>query len=149
MRRPKMGGRRTSKEELTQLETLVEEGLTNRQIAERLGRSEAGIRNLRYRKRLVRKAEDETRVLFRQRDELKNLVTTLQGQKTLLAQEVNGLRKEKEKLEVAINVDRTRLYDVLAQALVNLKLQRPDLFTLTGQDQIALLARLFLGFITQ
>ena len=144
-----MGGRRTSKEELVQLEAMTEEGLTIREIAQRLGRSEAGIRNLRYRKRLVKKAEDETEVLFQQRDELKNTVDTLQGQKTLLANEVTGLRKEKEKLEATINMDKIQLFGVLAQALVNLKQQRPDLFILTGQDQMVSLVRLIWGFITQ
>jgi hypothetical protein len=66
----------------------------------------------------------------------------------LLANEVDSLRKEKEKLEATINVDKTQLYGVLAKALVNLKQQRPDLFNLTGQDQVSL-ARLLLGFITQ
>lgn len=144
-----MGGRRTSKEELMQLEAMTEEGLTIKEIAQRLGRSEAGIRNLRYRKKLVKKAEDETKVLFQQRDELKNVVNTLQGQRTLLANEVDSLKKEKEKLEATINVDKTQLYGVLAQALVNLKQQRPDLFILTGQDQMVSLVRLFLGFIIQ
>ena len=144
-----MGGRRTSKEELMQLEALTEEGLTVKKIAERLGRSEAGIRNLRYRNRLVKKAEDETEVLFQQRDELKSIVDTLQGQKTSLAIEVDGLKKEKEKLEATINMDKTQLYGVLAQALLNLKQQRPDLFILTGQDQMVSLILLFWGFITQ
>jgi ParB-like chromosome segregation protein Spo0J len=144
-----MGGRRTSKEELMQLEAMTEEGLTIREIAERLGRSEAGIRNLRYRKGLVRKAEDETKVLFQQRDELKSIVDTLLGQRTLLANEVDSLKKKKQKLEATINMDKIQLYGVLAQALVNLKQQRPDLFILTGQDQMVSLIRLFWGFITQ
>ena len=144
-----MGGRRTSKEELMQLEAMTEEGLTIKEIAQKLGRSEAGIRNLRYRKRLVKRTENETRVLFQQRDELQNSVKALRGQKTILAQEVTGLKKEREKLEATINMDKIQLYGVLAQALVNLKQQRPNLFTLTGQDQIVSLARLFLGFITQ
>lgn len=136
-------------EELMQLEAMTEEGLITREIAQRLGRSEAGIRNLRYRKRLVKKTENETKVLFQQRDELQNSVKALQGQKTILAQEVTGPKKEREKLEATINVDKTQLYGVLAQALTNLKQQRPDLFNLTGQDQIVSLARLLLGFITQ
>ena len=142
-----MGGRRTSKEELQQIETFIEEGLTNMEIAERLGRSEAGIRNIRYRKSLVKKAEDESKVLLKQRDQLRNLVITLQGKKVLLAQEVNGLRKEKEKLETIINSNMIQLQGVLAQALVNLKQRRPDLFILTGQDQMVSLVRLFLGFL--
>jgi hypothetical protein len=64
-----------------------------------------------------------------------------------LTAEVVGLRKEKEKLETVINANKSELYGVLAQALMNLKLQRPDLFYLTGQDQMVSLVRLFLGFI--
>ena len=144
-----MGGRRILEQELKQIETFIEEGLTNREIGERLGRSEAGIRNLRYRKGLVMKAEDESKVLFQQRDELKRIVELLQGKKMLLSTEVAGLRKEKEKLEASINTDKSLLQGVLAQALMNLKQQRPDLFILTGQDQIASLARLILGFFIQ
>ena len=132
-----------------QLEAMTEEGLTIKEIAQKLGRSEAGIRNLRYRKRLVKRTESDTKVLFQQRDELQNSVNALQGQKTILAQDVAGLKKESEKLEATINVDKFLLQEVLAQALTNLKQQRPDLFTLTGQDQIVSLTRLFLGFITQ
>ncbi len=144
-----MGGRRTSKEELQQIEVLVEEGLTNREIAQRLGRSEAGIRNIRYRKSLVKKVEDESKILYQQRDELKRVVEILQGQKTLLTNEVAGLRNEKEKLEAIINSDKNELQGVLAQALMKLKQQRPDLFIITGQDQLVSLVRLFLRFITK
>ena len=51
-----MGGRRTKKEELTQIETMTKEGLTCREIAQRLGRSSAAIKNLRYKKHLVARA---------------------------------------------------------------------------------------------
>ena len=142
-----MGGKRISEEELQQIEVLVDEGLTNREIAQKLGRSEAGIRNLRYRKKLVTKAEDESKVLFQQRDQLRNAVWNLQGQKNFLTQEITGLRKEKDKLEASINTDKTLLQGVLAQALVNLKQQRPDLFILTGQDQIVSLARIFFRYV--
>ena len=144
-----MGGRRTSKEELQQVEDLVEERLTNREIAEKLDRTEAGIRNLRYRKNLVTKAEDESKDLFQQRDELKRIVGSLHWQKTLVSTEVNRLKNEKEKLEALINADKTLIQGILSQALMNLKQQRPDLFILTGQDQMVSLARLFLDFINQ
>ena len=98
--------RRPTKEDLTQIEALTKEGLTCREIAQRLDRSEAGIRNLRYRKHLVTRAEDETKILFRQRDELKTVVNALQGQKISCASEVDGLRKEKEKLETIIRLDK-------------------------------------------
>ena len=144
-----MGGRRISEEELQQIEVWVEEGLTNREIAQRLDRSEAGIRNIRFRKGLVTAAEDESKILFQQRDQLRNVVWTLQGQKTVLVTEINSLKNEKERLEASIKTDKTILQRVLAQALSNLKQQRPDLFILTGQDQLVSFVRLLLGFITQ
>jgi IS30 family transposase len=142
-----MGGRRTTKEELTQLEALTKEGLTCKEIAHRLGRSEAGIRNLRYKKHLITKTEDETMILFQQRDELGNVVRNLQGQKTTLAYQVNGLKKEKEKLETIIGLDTFLVQQSFSQALVNLKQQRPGLFTLTPQDQMASLIRFFFNKI--
>ena len=60
-----------------------------------------------------------------------------------------AIKKEKEKLEATINADKTLLQGVLAQALMNLKLQRPNLFYLTDQDQMVSLARLFFRFVTK
>jgi len=139
-----MGGKRASKEDLTQLEALTNEGLTCREIAQRLSRSEASIRNLRYKKGLVKKAEDETKVLFQRRDELISTVRNLQGQKTTLAYQVDGLEKEKEKLEAFITIDKLLLQQTLSQALSNLKQQRPDLFTISNQEQMARLLGVFL-----
>jgi IS30 family transposase len=139
-----MGGRRTTKEELAQLEALTKEGLTARDIAQKLGRSPAAIRNLRYKKHLFARAEDETKALFQQRDDLRSMLKTLQGQKTTLAYEVDSLKKEKQKLEAIINVDRTLLERALAQGLVNLKQQRPELFYMSDQEQKVRLLGLFL-----
>jgi len=139
-----MGGRRTTKDELAQLEALTKEGLTARDIAQKLGRSPAAIRNLRYKKHLVARAEDETKALFQQRDDLRNALNTLQGQKTALSYETDILKKEKQKLEAIIYMDRTHLENALAQGLMNLKQQRPDLFTISGEEQIARLVGAFL-----
>jgi|SRR5271157_1244077 len=139
-----MGGRRTTKAELTQLEALTKEGFTARDIARKLDRSPAAIRNLRYKKQLVIRAQDETKALFHQRDELINVVKFLQGQKTSLASDVEYLRKEKASLEAAIAIDKTCLEQTLAQALMNLKFQRPDLFILSGPEQIGMLLKAFL-----
>lgn len=48
-----MGGRRTTKEELAQLEALTKEGLTCSEIGQKLARSPSAIRNLRYEKHLI------------------------------------------------------------------------------------------------
>jgi predicted transcriptional regulator len=139
-----MGGRRTSKPELAQLEVLTREGLTCREIADKLGRSPAAIRNLRYKKHLVVRIQDETKALFHQRDELINVVRFLQGQKTSLASELKHLGNEKASLEAAIAAARSCLEETLAQRLISLKLQRPDLFTLSGPEQIAMLLKMLL-----
>jgi IS30 family transposase len=139
-----MGGKRTSKQELLQLETLTKEGLTCGEIAQKLGRSPAAIRNLRYKKHLVIRVQDETKALFQQRDELNNVVKKLQGQENVLGYELDYLKTEKEKLEAAITSARSCLQETLAQRLINLKWQRPDLFTLSGPEQIAMLLKAFL-----
>ena len=82
--------------------------------------------------------------MLHQRDELINIVKSLQGQKTSLAFEVEYLRSEKVRLGAAIATDKVRLEETLAQALMNLKIQRPDLFTLSGPEQIAILLKVIL-----
>ena len=139
-----MGGRRTTKEEFAQLESLTREGLTCREIAQKLARSPAAIRNLRYRKHLAARAEDETKALFKRRDELSNVVKNLQGQKTVLGYELDYLRTEKERFDAAIKTDKALLQGTLAQGLMNLKQQRPDLFTLSGPEQITMLLKVLL-----
>ena len=113
-------------------------------IAERLDRSLAAIRNLRYKKHLVVRAQDETKTLFQQRDELSSTVRTLQGKKRALDLEVGYLKGEEERLEEATMATRNRLRETLTQRVIDLKWQRPDLFILCGPEQIAMLLRVFL-----
>lgn len=82
--------------------------------------------------------------MLHQRDELINIVKSLQGLKTSLAFEVEYLRSEKVRLGAAIAIDKVRLEETLAQALMNLKIQRPYLFTLSGPEQIAILLKVIL-----
>ena len=144
-----MGGRRTTKDELPQIEALTKEGLTNREIAEKLNRTPAAIRNLRYKKHLAARAQDETKILFQQRDTLSNTVKALQGQKTTLVMETDNLKKEKGKLETIIYGDKIQLQEILAQALMNLKQRNPELFYMTGQDQIVSLVKTIVSFINR
>jgi hypothetical protein len=61
-----------------------------------------------------------------------------------LAFEVEYVRKENARLEAAIATDKARLEATLAQVLINLKIQRPDLFTLSGPEQIGMLLKVLL-----
>jgi len=134
-----MGGRQYRKEDVRQIDALIGEGLTDREIAQKLGRSEAGVRNLRYRKRLVRKAEDESKALLLQRDKLRDEVKDLQDRQQILSKEVKSLEERKNNLELIINMDKILLQNTLSQSLMNLKSQRPDLFTLSPQQLITYL----------
>jgi IS30 family transposase len=140
----KVSRKRYGRDELKLIQDLIEQGLSNKEIASRLGRSEAGIRNLRYRRGLIRKAEGEVKVLFKRRDELRSEVEALNKWREALAQDLDKLKLERDKLELIINVDRKLLHNTLAQALTNLKMQRPELFTLSGQEQIAMLVTMLL-----
>lgn len=75
--------------------------------------------------------------MFQQREELNSIVKNLQGEKRALVFEIDCLNGEKERLETAIGTDKTLLQKNLAQRLMILKLQRPDLFTISGEKQIA------------
>ena len=111
-----MGGRRTTKEELAQLEALTKEGLTTKEVAERLGRSPAAIRNLRYKKHLVGEMEDEKKTLTRQ-------IGELQCAKRFLQEEIG-------KLEATLRQDRGYMRHTIAEILITLKKEKPDLFSL-------------------
>jgi transposase len=121
-----MGGRRTTKEELAQLEALTGEGLTTREIAQRLGRSAAAIRNLRYKKHLIGRTEDEIKVLLQQRDELTSTVRVLQ--------------EEVGKLEARLQQDKSYMRHAIAEILIKLKAEKPELFStwwLSSSEQIS------------
>ncbi len=132
-----MGGRRTTKQELEQIEALTEEGLTIREIAQRLNRSEAAIRNLRYKKRLVPILRNETAILLKQKFELTKRIEALHNKKVSLIYELNTLATKKQTLEETIKTDKLLLEQTLAKALMNLKQKRPDLFYMAGVEQIA------------
>lgn len=151
-----MGGKQYIKEDVKQVEALIGQGLTGRDIAQRLNRSEAAIRNLRYRKRLVKKVEDETKLLFQRRNELRDTVEDLNEEHQTLTynvasftQNIASLKGEKEKLESIIKLDKFILQTALTQALTGLKQQRPDLFMLSGQEQSAFIIGEFVKRILQ
>ncbi len=67
-------GRRLVGSEKEQINSYVSEGLTNREIAERLGRTEAAVRNIRYREHLKTETANQLPELTRQRRRLQSEV---------------------------------------------------------------------------
>jgi len=142
-----MTGKRYSKNEISQIQALVNGGLSNREIAVKLGRSEAGIRNLRYRMGLKSKAENEVKMLFEKRDNLRAEVSELERKKSELSRIVEDLNRKKQTAEIILKLDEVSLRANLVNALNKLRIERPDLFVLSPQEQNLYLLGLFLKAI--
>jgi IS30 family transposase len=140
-----MGGRRTTKEELTQLEALTKEGLTTREVAQKLGRSEAAIRNLRYKKRLITRAEGENKVLLKQKDELlksmsglRNELKNLEERKSSLERGIAALESKTKWAQMISSLTYNPTFEShLIQRFMDLQHNHPELFPLFTDDELA------------
>jgi DNA-binding CsgD family transcriptional regulator len=122
-------GRRYTKEEIKQIKALAEEGLTNQDIAERIGRPEAGIRNLRHRIQLKTSMRETVRSL---RQDIRQLRRT----KADLAQEIKILNRRHQDITVALQQDELTLHRRLWTTLTRMKYEKPELFHITTEEQI-------------
>ena len=122
-------GRRYTLDEINQIQALLDEGLTNRDIATRLSRSEAGIRNIRHRTKL-------------KTDSTKNLQTLLENereltdQKSRLQREITTLTGRRDELRSVLRMDEQVLNQRLQTALIKLKDEKPELFRITAEEQL-------------
>jgi hypothetical protein len=141
-----MGGRRTSRQELVQLEALTKEGLTTREVAGKLGRSPAAIRNLRYKKHLVTRTEDEVKVLRRETYDLINAkkaldseIGKLEERKKSLGHDITDLEFKKQAAEMVRRVVYSLTFESdFRQKFMDLKHNNPDLFPLLSDDELAI-----------
>ena len=137
-------GNRYSQEELGSIEPLILEGLTNKEIASKLGRSEAGIRNVRYRQKLKRKTEDSIRHLHLQKEKIESEIDELKQTKTNLSNDVKSLEERKEHL-LAFNEESAK--KKIEETLIKLKIEKPELFYISGEEQLAKLVGHFLKWL--
>jgi len=114
-------GTRYSREELERIKALTADGLTNREIAIRLGRTEAGIRNLRYRFKLEADTRTTLQSLLRKEEALRKKIDDLEWPHISLSSEIKSLENRKEKLTKAIHLDEEALKERLTIALTELK----------------------------
>lgn len=143
----KMMGKQYSRDEISQTKALIDEGLSNREIASKLGRPEAGIRNLRYRQGLKKKSEAGIEMLLEQKDMLGNQVSELRRKKTELLRSVESLEKRKETVETILGLDKFLLRSTFINVLTRLRVERPELFVLNEQEQNNLLMGLILKWV--
>ena len=131
-------GNRYSKEEMDQIQSLVAEGLTSREIASKLGRHEAGIRNIRYRLNLTRRVEDNITSLNKQQKDLQSKITELEKTIEHITNEIEVLEEKKERYESLLNSDKESIKKMMEDNFIELKIENPELFSITGEEQIAI-----------
>ena len=126
-------GKRYTKEEISRIQALTEEGLTSNEIATQLGRPGAGIRNIRYRLKL--KADRKESLIQLNSDRL-----SLSEKVNRLRWEIHSLNSRKKDIEKALQTDQATLNTRLQTALRKLKDVNPDLFQITLEEQIGKIA---------
>ena len=123
-------GKRYTKEEIIQIQILTQKGHTIKDIANVLGRPEAGIRNIRHR----------TKIKFETRETIKSLRyerRTLNQQVQDLRWELSSLQTRRDQITKVLLIEEKALYQKLYNALQNLKDYKPELFQITLEEQIA------------
>lgn len=129
-------GYRHSKEELSRLRSLVDKGLTSREIALRFGRSEAAIRNIRYRLRLPVKIQSELKSLACLKGKVQSEIDELNRAKALLTKDMRSLEGRRKELASLLNSDEESLKKKIEGMLIRLKIEQPQLFYISGEEQI-------------
>jgi len=137
-------GVRCSKEDVDQIRSLVAEGLTSREIGAKLGRSEAGVRNIRYRLNFRRRLENNIKSLHEQEKKMKAQISELGETTKHLSDDIKSLEEKKERYESLLNSAEASIRDMIEDKLIALKIEKPQLFQITGEEQIAKLVEYFL-----
>ncbi len=97
-------GKRYTREEIDQIQALVTDGLTDREIAERLGRSEDGIRNIRHRKKLRAATTRSLQSLIHKEKEVNERVSHM-------LREIESLETRRKNLLEVLHADEKTLSD--------------------------------------
>jgi len=149
-----MPGQHYSNDEVQMMVSLKKQGLSYREIAKRIGRSQAGVRNQFFRKGILEKTRSEIQTLHEKKTTLEEDVDTLQfrlvqlgRQHGELSKSISDLEKRREAAQKLINLDRNSLEQILLNGLITLKQKRPNLFILNQQEHYALITGMILNKI--
>lgn len=139
--------KRYSQEETKQIQDLVVQGLSNREIAQRFGRAEAGIRNIRHRLKLKTNTKNQLRSLLQEKNDLTNKVQELRQTQKQLSSQLDSLQKRRQEAQMRLEIDQHAQEQNLQIALIKLKIKKPELFYITGAEQISKLAANFMQWL--
>ena len=149
-------GKQYSEEEKRQIQDLAEQGHTDESIAQQLGRSTNAIRNIRHRTNIKTKQNKNIQQLnrstnairnYRHRSNIKtketNSIQLLKQEKQKLTRQTQEIEKQIRQLETrrdqikqATQMEEENFKTKLEAELVQLKNTKPELFEITGQEQL-------------
>ena len=124
-----MAKRYTEEEQRLILE-LTNQGHTDESIAQHLGRSTNAIRNYRHRTNIKTKETINIEQLKQEKQKLTRQTQELEKQMKQLEARRNQIRQ-------ALRIEETQLTQKIQTELIQLKNKRPELFEITGQEQLA------------
>ena len=134
-------GKRYTEEEKRSIQELAKQGYTDEAIAQQLGRSTNAIRNIRHRHNIKSKE-------IKSINELRENKQTLQKQTKQLEKELKQLTKRRAQIYQALQVEETQFNKKIEKELTKLKDRKPELFTITFEEQMAkLTSQLAVSFV--
>ncbi|MFC1804057.1 helix-turn-helix domain-containing protein [Thermoproteota archaeon] len=133
-------GKRYSEEEKRRIQELTQQGHTDESIAQQLGRSTNAIRNIRHRNNIKTR---ETRTIQQLNTEKQKLTQQTQE----LEHKLRQLEKRRDQLTQALQIEEKTFYKQIETTLIRLKDQKPELFTITEQEQISKLTAQLAGAV--
>jgi chromosome segregation ATPase len=97
---------------------------------------------------LTKKTKEEIGALLQKRDTLASSIGGLETRQKVLQLSVENLERKKERVEQFLQLNKSQLQLVLAEALKMLKWNRPELFILSGPEQLGMILRFFFERVT-
>jgi IS30 family transposase len=122
-------GKRYTEEEKRHIQQLKQQGYTDDSIAQQFNRSTNAIRNIRHRTNVKTK---ETQTI----QQLQDKRETLHQQTLRLDKELKQLQTRRDQTYQALQVEQTKFNKKLETELNRLKETKPELFTITLEEQI-------------
>lgn len=129
-----------SQEETKQIQNLVAQGCSNTEIAQKLGRAEAGIRNIRHRLKLKTNTRDQLQSLLQEKAELEKNVQELRRNQAQETKQLSSLQNKRQETWIRLQLDQQTLQQKLQTSIAELKTRKPELFYITETEQITKLA---------
>jgi septal ring factor EnvC (AmiA/AmiB activator) len=122
-------GKQYTDKEICLIQDYAVKGLTDREIADKLNRTPDAIRNIRHRHNLEQNTKKTLATL-------KQETKTIQKRKSTLEQQIARLQTRRDQVTKALQVDEQTLEQRIHNSLTRLKHQQPELFYITGQEQL-------------